>query len=115
MFLLKSFQNLFLDLFQISSHDNLNTSFINCLNEKYEMSLLCRKNLYRSNIDNHNYSSWLLSVIKDNARLKSLYFIFRYFTLWNKSFDIIFIPTFDTITFALFSLFVIKKSMWYII
>ena len=100
---------LFLDLFQTKSHNNLNTSFIHCLNEKHKLLLLCEKSLYKSNIENYDYSSWILSIIKNNIRLKSLFFISRYFTIWNKSFDIIFIPNFETITFVLFSLFCNKK------
>jgi hypothetical protein len=98
---------LFLDLFQTSYHDNLNKNFIKCLNEEHKVSLLCRKSLYT--YDSIGYNSWRFPVILNNSRLKSLYFIFRYFMIKNKDFDIIFIPTFETITFVLFSFFCNKK------
>ena len=68
---------LFLDLFQTRHHDNLNKNFIKCLNEEHKVSLLCRKSLYT--YDSIGYNSWKFPVILNNSRLKSLYFILRYY------------------------------------
>lgn len=98
---------LFLDLFQTSSHDNLNKHFIKCLNQEHEVFLLCRERLYTK--DSNVYTSSKFPVNFKNSRLNSIYYMFRYFMIKNRDFDLIFIPTFDTITFALFSFFCTKQ------
>ena len=81
---------LFFDLLPISSHDNLNTNLIRCLESEYDLTLFCRQNLYKISKSNKIvYNNNLISKLDLFIRLKSLVLIIKYLFIKDKRFDII--------------------------